>query len=138
MTVQSKAEKPEAMNWIEVFELVLRWFLGVQFFVFGVNGFFHFLPLPKATPDMEQFMAGLYSAGPLMNMVKGIQIICGLALLLNQAVPLALVFLGAIIFVILTVQWTFQRKQFWILIPQILLPWLTLVTFHRSIFGILL
>jgi len=69
--------------------------------------------------------------------VKLIQVLCGLALLVNKAVPLALVFLGAVIFVILTVQWTFQKKQFWILIPQIFLPWFILVGTKWAIFGIL-
>ena len=76
-----------------------RILLGLMFFVFGLNGFLHFIPQPK-TPMPEgavAFAGALMATGYMMPLVTGTQLIVGLLLLLNRFVPLALALIAPII-----------------------------------------
>lgn len=74
----------------------LRLLLGLIFFVFGLNGFFNFLPAPQLSPEAQTFMGGLFSSGYFFPVLKGTEVIAGLALLSGYFVPLALVVLAPI------------------------------------------
>lgn len=74
----------------------LRLLLGLIFFVFGLNGFFNFLPAPQLPPEAQTFMGGLFSSGYFFPVLKGTEVIAGLALLSGYFVPLALVVLAPI------------------------------------------
>jgi len=63
--------------------------LGSIFLTFGLNGFYTFIPVPEFSP----FMAILVSSG-YIYVVKTVEVVCGLLLLANRYVPLALVLLG--------------------------------------------
>lgn len=82
------------------FPVIARVLLGLMFFVFGLNGFFFFIPpppadqMPKALLD---FSTAMMSTGFLFKLVKGTEVVCGLLLLLNRFVPLALVLLAPVI-----------------------------------------
>jgi hypothetical protein len=76
---------------------VARYLLGILFFVFGLNGFFHFIPQPPPTGLALQFLVAV-SASHFMAAVFAVQLIGGVLLLLNRYVPLALVLLSAVIF----------------------------------------
>ncbi len=82
------------------FPVIARVLLGLMFFVFGLNGFFWFIPqpppdqLPKALMD---FSMAMMNTGFLFKLVKGTEVLCGLLLLLNRFVPLALVLLAPVI-----------------------------------------
>lgn len=74
---------------------VARVLLGLVFFVFGLNGFFHFIPQPPAPESVKHFtelMTGSY----LFSLVKGTEVVVGLALLSNRFVALALLVLAPI------------------------------------------
>jgi uncharacterized membrane protein YphA (DoxX/SURF4 family) len=76
-----------------------RILMGLMFFVFGLNGFLHFLPQPK-TPMPEgaaAFAAALMKTGYMMRLVMGTQVLVGALLLLNRFVPLALALIAPII-----------------------------------------
>ncbi|MDJ0841025.1 MAG: DoxX family protein [Acidobacteriota bacterium] len=73
-----------------------RILLGLMFFVFGLNGFFHFLPQPAPEGAAAQFMGGLAAAPYFFPMLKGAELLIGLALLGNRFVPLALTILAPI------------------------------------------
>jgi uncharacterized membrane protein YphA (DoxX/SURF4 family) len=76
-----------------------RIFLGLGFFVFGLNGFLNFIP-PPTTPMPDRAMAffgGLMSAGYMIPLIAGTQVIVGALLLLNRFVPLALVLIAPVI-----------------------------------------
>ena len=64
--------------------------LGAMFVVFGLNGFFHFLPMPPMNDQANAFMGGLAGAGYFFPVLKGVEVLCGLALLARRFVPLAL------------------------------------------------
>jgi uncharacterized membrane protein YphA (DoxX/SURF4 family) len=81
-----------------------RVLLGLIFTVFGLNGFLHFIPEP-AMPLPERaaaFLAALSDSGYMMPLVMGTQLLCGVLLLANRFVPLALALLAPIIVGILS------------------------------------
>ncbi len=73
-----------------------RFFLGFVFFVFGLNGFLNFIPVPPMPDNILAFMNGMMAAPYFFPLLKGTEVVCGLALLLNKKVPLALVILAPI------------------------------------------
>ncbi|MBL4847338.1 MAG: DoxX family protein [Planctomycetes bacterium] len=73
-----------------------RLLLGLIFVVFGLNGFLNFIPIPPPTGAAAEFMGGLAAAGYFFPLLKGTEIVVGLALLSNRFVPLALVVLAPI------------------------------------------
>jgi putative oxidoreductase len=71
-----------------------RVLLGLIFFVFGLNFFFHFLPTPPSSGGVaEAFTGGLFQSGYFFPMLKGIEVVLGALLLIGLFVPLALVIL---------------------------------------------
>lgn len=71
-----------------------RILLGLIYFVFGLNFFFQFLGSgPHPTGPAESFINGLFGAGYFFPMMKSIEVVGGLALLMNRFVPLTLVVL---------------------------------------------
>lgn len=76
--------------------LVARILMGAIFLVFGLNGFFHFIPAPPPSGLAGEFSHALSASG-YGYFVFGIQAIAGFLLLMNQFVPLALVLLGPVI-----------------------------------------
>ena len=79
---------------------ISRYLLGIVFLVFGLNGFFHFIPQPPPTGLALQFFIAV-SSSHFMVAVFGVQVIAGVLLLLNRYVPLALTLLAAMLFNIL-------------------------------------
>ncbi len=76
--------------------LVARVLLGLIFTVFGLNGFFHFMPMPPMPAPVMAFMAGLLVAPYFMPLLALSQTVSGILLLLNKQVPLALLILAPI------------------------------------------
>lgn len=85
---------------------VLRWaqsvsriLLGLAFFVFGADGFLHFIPAPAPSsipPAALSFGSALAASGYLFQLIKGTEVVVGALLLLNRCVPLALVMLAPV------------------------------------------
>jgi len=76
---------------------VVRSFLGLGFFVFGLNGFLHFLPQPPAPAPAAAFGGALFATGYMFPLLKGTEVLAGLALLSNRFVPLALAVLAPVL-----------------------------------------
>ncbi len=76
-----------------------RVLLGLIFFVFGLNGFLHFIPNPtEVMPDKATgFLTGMMGTGYLFQLVKGTEVIAGAMLLSNRFVPLALALLAPVV-----------------------------------------
>ncbi len=78
--------------------LIARVIMGLIFFVFGLNGFFNFIPMPEVMPEkLVVFTNGLMAAGYFFPLLKGTEVICGALLLAGVFVPLALIVLAPII-----------------------------------------
>ncbi|MGC2131473.1 MAG: hypothetical protein WA629_15415 [Candidatus Aquilonibacter sp.] len=87
---------------MKIVSTIARILLGLMFTVFGLNGFLHFIPSPSFPPGyLLDFFTAISGSG-FYIMIFGVQLICGLLLLSNQYVPLAIVVLGAVLVNILT------------------------------------
>lgn len=73
-----------------------RIFLGLTFLVFGLNGFFNFMP-PQPMPDAAMtFIGGLFSAPYFLFLLKGTEVIAGFCLFAGWYAPLSLMVLAPI------------------------------------------
>lgn len=76
---------------------VARVLLGLVFFVFGLNGFLHFMPQPPHDGAAASFLGGLAASGYFFPLLKGTEVLAGTALLANRFVPLALTVLAPVL-----------------------------------------
>jgi putative oxidoreductase len=74
-----------------------RILLGLMFTVFGLNGFLSFIPNPPVIPQLAGMFFGAMVQSHFSYFVFGVQLICGLLLLVNRYVPLAVVTLAAVL-----------------------------------------
>jgi len=73
-----------------------RIILGLVLTIFGLNGFFGFLPMPPVSPAAATFMGAIVGTGYLMYLVMIVEVSVGLLLLINRYVPMALILLAPI------------------------------------------
>lgn len=71
--------------------------LGIAFVVFAANYFVPFLPAPAPPPPEALAFVGAFAASGLLTLIKVVELIAGLALIANRAVPLALALLAPIL-----------------------------------------
>ncbi|MGH9884289.1 MAG: DoxX family protein, partial [bacterium] len=78
---------------------IARILLGLVFFVFGLDGFFHFIPQPTEPPSEPalSFAMGLLKSGYMFPLIKGTEVAVGALLLSNRFVALALVVIAPVI-----------------------------------------
>jgi hypothetical protein len=74
-----------------------RILLGLVFFVFGLNGFLHFLPQPPMSGPPADFLGALFATGYMIPLLKATEVISGALLLSGRFVPLALTLLAPVI-----------------------------------------
>ena len=88
-----------AKSFTAIFPAIARILLGLVFLVFGLNGFFHFIPQPKdAMSDTAMaFFGGMMKTGYMIPLIFATQTLGGVLLLLNCFVPLALALLAPVI-----------------------------------------
>ncbi len=75
----------------------IRILFGVFCLVFGLNKFIGFLPMPEIAGDGGTLM-GIYMSSGFMTIIAVLEIVFGLALIINKYVPLSLTILIAIMF----------------------------------------
>lgn len=86
--------------------LAARILLGLIYFVFGLNGFLNFIPLPPGIPEAAMnFSAAMMATGYFIPLLKGTEVIGGLMLLTGFAAPLGLVVLAPITLQIFLYHW---------------------------------
>jgi hypothetical protein len=81
---------------MKIASTIARYLLGFIFFVFGLNGFLHFLPSPPPPGLAGQFVGAMF-VSHYLSVVFALELIPAILLLINRYVPLALTILGAII-----------------------------------------
>src|SRR5687767_1451752 len=79
------------------FPSIARIFSGLAFTVFGLNGFFGFLPQPPHAGAAGSFLGALAATGYMFPLIKGTEVLGGLLLLGNRFVPLALTLLAPVL-----------------------------------------
>ena len=115
---------------------IARYLLGFLFTLFGLNGFLHFLPMGSPSPLAAQFFGALVQSH-YMAVVFALQLVCGVLLLANRYVPLALTLLGAIISNILLFH-IFMEPSGLPLAAVVTLLWAVLAWHARLVFAPLL
>lgn len=73
-----------------------RVLLGLVFTIFGLNGFLQFIPAQPLTPLAGQFVGALVQSH-YMTVVFALQLLCGLLLLANRYLVLALAVIAPVI-----------------------------------------
>jgi putative oxidoreductase len=81
---------------MKITSTVARYLLGFIFFVFGLNGFLHFIPMPPPAGTAGQFMGALF-VSHFLFVVFLLELVPAILLLAGRYVPLALVLLGPVI-----------------------------------------
>jgi hypothetical protein len=112
--------------------IVLRYLVGIIFFVFGLNGFLHFLPMPPLEGPAGAFLGALVASGYLFQLVKAVEVAAAVMLLANRFVPLALTLLAPIvvnIFLFHSVLTPVNPVAVFVLLAEIALAW-----FYRDAF----
>jgi uncharacterized membrane protein YphA (DoxX/SURF4 family) len=66
--------------------LIARILLGLIFLVFGLNFFFHFIPMPQPvmSEKAQAFSGGLFGSGYFFQYMKVIEIVSAIAILVNR------------------------------------------------------
>lgn len=85
------------MNARSIAVTATRILLGLIFFVFGLNGFLHFIPQPPMAGNAAVLMGGFAAAGYMFPLIKGTEVLGGALLLSNRFVPLGLALLAPVI-----------------------------------------
>ncbi len=75
--------------------MVLRILLGLFVLVFGLNKFFHFMPMEAPTGDAGAYFGALMSSKTLI-LVAIVEIVAGLSLLFNKYAALMLLILMSV------------------------------------------
>ncbi len=77
--------------------IIARVVLGLIFFVFGLNGFLQFIPVPPMPENVQVFFTGMMQTGYFFPVLKGTEVVCGALLLTGYYIPLSLVVLAPIV-----------------------------------------
>lgn len=80
--------------------ILTRISFGALFLIFGLNGFFQFIPMPEPTPAAGDFLGALFRTGFIFPVIKVIEILVGIAMIANRFTSLALVLIAPILTVI--------------------------------------
>jgi putative oxidoreductase len=81
---------------MKIITTIARVLLGLIFLVFGLNAFFHFIPMPPPKDQAAAFMGALFSSGYLYA-IKCFEIVGGTLLLIGKKVPLGLTLVGPVV-----------------------------------------
>jgi putative oxidoreductase len=119
---------------MRIVALIARILLGLIFFVFGLNGFLHFIPMgPMPTGLAGQFMGVLFQSHYVL-FVAALQVLGGALLLVGRYIPLALTLLGPVLVNILVYHLLMDLKG----IPMaviVTILWCIVAYQHRQYFS---
>jgi putative oxidoreductase len=94
---------------MKVVAIIARILLGLMFFVFGLNPFLKFLPMPPLEGVWGQFLGALI-VSHYVWLVGAVQVISGVLFLIGRYVPLAIALSGPVIVSIIAYHVTMQHS----------------------------
>jgi hypothetical protein len=106
--------------------VVVRYLMGLIFFVFGLNGFLQFIPTPPLPGGAGAFAGALLATGYMFPLLKTVEVVSGALLLGNRFVPLAVAMLAPVtinIFLFHTLLAPPSPLVFFILLGDAYLAW---------------
>jgi uncharacterized membrane protein YphA (DoxX/SURF4 family) len=118
---------------MKIASIVARYLLALMFTVFGLNGFFHFIPQPPpANPLAMQFLIAV-STSHFAAFFFAVQVLGGVLLLFGFFVPLALTVLAAELYNILAFHLTMAPES---IAPALVacVLWVLVFVQHRESF----
>lgn len=120
---------------MQIASLLARILLGLVFTVFGLNGFFHFIPMPPPSGVAGQFLGALAGSNYILP-IFALQLVGGVLLLVNRYVPLALVLLGPVLFNILLFHTFMAPEGLPLAIVSVLLWTVTFLRVRQAFAGV--
>ena len=121
---------------MEIAIFVVRILLGLLFVVFGLNGWFHFIPLPPREGRAAEFMGHMISTG-YFNVILVLQVVGGLLLLSGISVPLGLTLLSPVIVNIVMFHLFMDRKGIGLALVILVLSLFLLWQYWASFAGLM-
>jgi putative oxidoreductase len=118
---------------MKIVALIIRVLLGLTFFIFGLNGFLHFIPGQMPPGVAGQFVIAIVQSHYYV-VIFGAQLLGGALLLVNRYVPLALAILGPVIVNILCFH-LFMFRTGLPLAFVVAILWAILAYYHRQAFS---
>src|SRR5262245_7276350 len=94
-TIEMRGQEKKSAG--RIVTAIVRVLLGLMFLVFGLNGFFNFMPQPKEMPQEIMSVIGALMKAGYMTVVSGAEVLIAMLLLTNRFVPLALALLAPIL-----------------------------------------
>jgi putative oxidoreductase len=82
---------------MRIVALIARILLGLIFFVFGLNGFLHFIPMGPMPAGLAGQYLAVFMQSHYVYFVSAFQVAGGALLLVGRYIPLALTLLGPVI-----------------------------------------
>lgn len=92
---------------MKIVTIIARVLLGLMFFVFGLNPFLKFLPMPPLEGVWGQFLGALF-VSHFVWLVGATQVISGALFLIGRYVPLAIALSGPVLLNIVAYHVTMQ------------------------------
>jgi uncharacterized membrane protein YphA (DoxX/SURF4 family) len=111
----------------EIIVTISRYLVGLNFFIFGLNGFFNWISLPKAEQKMENWVRALAETGFALQLIKVLEIYCGLTLLINFQGFLATLILAPIVLMVILSQIFLNGKNGYGITAFTLIPYTILI-----------
>ena len=93
---------------MKIVTIIARILLGLMFFVFGLNPFLKFLPMPQLEGVWGQFLGALF-VSHYVWLVGATQVVSGGLFLIGRYVPLAIALSGPVIVNIIAYHLTMQH-----------------------------
>lgn len=81
---------------MRILTTILGRVFGLFWLVFGLNGLFHFFPIPAPPQESAYFMEALARTGYALPLIYGLEVVGGLLLLLGGWQALALLLLAPV------------------------------------------
>jgi uncharacterized membrane protein YphA (DoxX/SURF4 family) len=108
--------------------------LGGGFLLFGLNGFFHFIPVPPPSNERAKMFADLLVSTKIMSVIQVFEILGGAMILSGRLAPLGLLLIGPVIIGIFVFHLLLDVKNIaGILVFGLLASYVTYK--HRSVFS---
>jgi len=86
---------------MKIVVIVARVLLGLMFFVFGLNPFLHFIPVPPMSGHAGAFLGAMIGSH-YVYLVGAVQVISGALFLVGRYLPLAIALSGPVVVNILS------------------------------------